>query len=254
MTDRHPCIDHLVFPGGCHQPCGSISSIVTTISISLTKVFGARNEYIENAFISNRVIGSRILNNGMRVMNSSPTNLFPDMESSHFSSSALVILLEPTFSELERTSLLFLLDLVLEWLSCKWLSSSTLPMLPSLEPRDMTPQFSMPELLVLEGAAPIGATSLIGLANGLIADNGLIGNGLIAHRVVGNGILANGLIGNGLIANRVLGNGIIANGLIAGHGNPAPHAIGNDLLGAPYGLGVGKVDISAPLGLGKDTL
>ncbi|GIX94729.1 hypothetical protein CDAR_370121 [Caerostris darwini] len=40
-------------------------------------------------------------------------------------------------------------------------------------------------------------------------------NGLIADRVVGNGILANGLIGSELIVNKVVGNGILIKGLIA---------------------------------------
>ncbi|GIY46569.1 uncharacterized protein CDAR_408241 [Caerostris darwini] len=73
-------------------------------------------------------------------------------------------------------------------------------------------------------AAAIGDAAPIALANRLYAANGLV---------------ANGLIGNGLIANGLYGNGIAA-----------PLAIGNGLLGAPYGLGVGKLGLAAPLGLG----
>ncbi|GBL66374.1 hypothetical protein AVEN_88588-1 [Araneus ventricosus] len=53
-------------------------------------------------------------------------------------------------------------------------------------------------------------------------------------------------LSNGVIA----GNGILANGLVAGHGLAAPLAIGNGLLGAHYGLGVGRLG----LGLGKAIL
>ncbi|GIY46563.1 uncharacterized protein CDAR_408181 [Caerostris darwini] len=88
-------------------------------------------------------------------------------------------------------------------------------------------------------AAAIGAAAPIALANGLV------GNGFIANGLVGNGLIANGLYGNGVLANGVIaGNGILANGLVAGHGIAAPLAIGNGL------LGVGKVGLAAPLGLG----
>ncbi|GFQ80980.1 uncharacterized protein TNCT_405721 [Trichonephila clavata] len=95
-------------------------------------------------------------------------------------------------------------------------------------------------------AAPLGLA-----AAGLAAPLGLAAAGLAAPLAVAAPIAAAGPLayGNGVIA----GNGILANGLglgLAGHGLAAPLAIGNGLLGAPYGLGVGKLG----LGLGKAIL
>ncbi|GFY39361.1 uncharacterized protein TNIN_151991 [Trichonephila inaurata madagascariensis] len=97
-------------------------------------------------------------------------------------------------------------------------------------------------------AAPLAAAAPLAYGNGVIAGNGILANG-VGLGLAGHGLAAPLAYGNGVIA----GNGILANGVgLAGHGLAAPLAIGNGLLGAPYGLGVGKLGLG--LGLGKAIL
>ncbi|GFY75509.1 hypothetical protein TNIN_244321 [Trichonephila inaurata madagascariensis] len=89
-------------------------------------------------------------------------------------------------------------------------------------------------------AAPIGAAAApLAIAGAPIAVAARIAAAPIA-------IAAPLAYGNGVIA----GNGILANRIGAGYGIAEPLAHGNGLLGAGYGLGVGRLG----LGLGKAIL
>ncbi|GFT77071.1 hypothetical protein NPIL_84211 [Nephila pilipes] len=62
------------------------------------------------------------------------------------------------------------------------------------------------------------------------------------------GIIASGFIGNSIVANRIIGNGLI----LANRITAAPLAVRTRFLGAPVGLGIGKLGLGfgAPFGLG----